>query len=213
MRLSLVSIMGGAIVVGALAAASMSVDASRAARGQATTLPRLVDQVPAPQPGEQMLIDDDLRLRLEAMRRPVLPSTSREDEAAAMAVGFVAALFARDCGFIARRVTYPSAMDHGIARTAADVIPEEACARDAATADPLAVLKGQGLVPIAVDAERYASWVDRAEQDAVEGLQRIEPRPDDLLVTATFDRSGMLHQARVLLSGPTGGLKVVGYAD
>ncbi len=148
--------------------------------------------------------------RLEAMRRPFEAVPSARTDAAAEAVGFVAALFAHDCGYVAGKVAFPAVMGGNVAFGVDDVIPRDACDAWAADADPLQVLADQELVTQSFEIDGYGHW-SAAHPSSV--LASISPAPDDVVVTVAFGRRGRVEKAVVLLGGRPGGARIRGYLE
>lgn len=191
-----------------------------AARAAAVLVAAAVASLPLAAPSAATGAEPSLRKRLDALRRPgdVLPT--REGEATAMGVAMVAALFAKDCGFIARHVAFPAHMDSTLARQAADVVPPDLCSPDAGQADPLAVLAGEGLEVKKAEAVPYMVWVQNGgglgPKRGIEYGAKVTaaaPRADDLVVTVTFSRGGSEERSFILVTGAPGALKVRGYWD
>ena len=101
--------------------------------------------------------------RADGVHRPSsmdVPPVSDADSAefAALSIGFVAALFSRNCPYVAHKVGFPAVMGGKLAITVDDLIPSEDCDRDALDTDPLQVLADQDLLPDGFVVEPYRVW-------------------------------------------------------
>lgn len=148
--------------------------------------------------------------RSPVMAAVAVPPPAWTEEAVATSVGFLAALHAKDCGFVSRRVAFPAEMDGNPVRGVDDLIPAAACDAAAADARPLAVLEANGLRPVGVRSVSFAEW--RVEGPSAR-MAALGARDDDLVVTLHFVRAGQALEATLLMTGGEAGAMVKGYWD
>lgn len=139
---------------------------------------------------------------------PQSPAASWTDEAAAAALGFVAALHAHDCGYMARRVAFPAEMDGMLASGPGDVIPPGSCDPAAAGVRPLEVLHANGLRSVRVQAVHYSNWQG---DGPIVRMAALGARADDVVVTLSFERQGEPLRADLLMTRGEAGAMVKGY--